>query len=332
VSPPVRLVVVPVTVGPLGEGTTAELLGYMPGGQWLADLADRAPLEETLARVLEGAEPAAMRSLRGWTPAPESVGFRATDDGVDLVFTCALPVTAPLLDPQQERHSRSRGEWVRLLPRFPPRPKSGSTEDWQRGVSEVVLAADPVSLAVLDHWRQRIEETTAAFELLPRYFTTPQVRSVYEAVWGEQQDPGNFHKWLHQPNENGGICIEVPAEKVRRAVDEAASRVWRETDGSDAPVAAALALRGLASAATPGKAADVGTSPIALASLAMLSPTLSAVAGVVGGAIAYQSSRKPGRQPVWYSRAGDTRTVLPSLYSPRPPWLVGGMRPLSIDA
>jgi hypothetical protein len=166
---------------------------------------------------------------------------------------------------------------------------------------------------VLNHWRKAVEETTAAFDLLPRYFTTPQLRSIYDAIWGEPQDAGNFHKWVH--TDNAGTCAPAHVDEIARHLDAAAQQVWQGTPmESEAP---RLSMRQL----TP---ALVGTSPLVLgAGLARLIPVVVAGAAA-GGLVAYQNTRNPGKQPRWYARTGHAREVLRDLYAPRPVWLVPG--------
>jgi 8-oxo-dGTP diphosphatase len=42
--------------------------------------------------------------------------------------------------------------------------------------------------------RSKLEYTDIAATFLPRRFTIADVRGIYEAVWGEQLDPGNFQR------------------------------------------------------------------------------------------------------------------------------------------
>lgn len=67
----------------------------------------------------------------------------------------------------------------------------------------------------------------------------------------------------------------------------------------------------------------VGVSPAIIAAGALGSLAGPVVAGAAAaGLIAFQASRQPGRQPVWYTARNDThlRRTLEHLYMPRPKW------------
>ncbi|GAA4899143.1 8-oxo-dGTP diphosphatase [Stackebrandtia albiflava] len=46
----------------------------------------------------------------------------------------------------------------------------------------------------VEHARRMLEHTTVAAAFCPPEFTISQLRRVYEIVWGETLDPGNFHR------------------------------------------------------------------------------------------------------------------------------------------
>src|SRR3712207_2906653 len=46
----------------------------------------------------------------------------------------------------------------------------------------------------LDRLRSKLEYTTLAFQLLPKVFTLPELKHIYEQILGEQLDRGNFYR------------------------------------------------------------------------------------------------------------------------------------------
>jgi hypothetical protein len=255
------------------------------------------------------AGPTLVGQFPDWEANVERVGFVVNDETVSLLYTCATPVTTPLMGPD-------------LQPSSDPGPAEGWTEllniataDRAGGGLEREVAAQ-----VLDHWRQQLEETTAVFELLPKYFTTPQVRSAYDAVWGAKQDPGNFHKWLHA--ENSGVCALADRARISADMQKAARRVWAKS--ALLKVAPGLSVANLGPRLV-GTSPLLGAGPVAaIGGVAALAGGVALAGAVAGGLIAYQTTRSPGKQPEWYTRCGEQRTVLGVLYAPRPDWLKQG--------
>jgi hypothetical protein len=316
-----------------------QLVGYHPDGAWPSRtlpasgpaINPQAAAEELLDRCgprLTREIPAERRA------ALEPVTFIThPDGGVDLVYTAPVPLTAVLVDdqllPLTDPHPQP--PWLALTPDLPVRPnptaaRPTSLDRWTRSVTKVLADTDPVRYAVLDHWRQLVEETTAASELLPRYFTITQLRAVYDAIWGDPQDPGNFHSWVMRSN--GGMCTPVDPARIRRDLDAAAHPHLTDSSGSNRRTSnghptSRLAISSLtAQLAGPGL---VGTSPLALgravATLGGLGPAIA----LTGGLIAHQAARTPGKKATWYQHARPTRTILKVLYSPRPAWRAPGV-------
>ncbi|HEY1012859.1 MAG TPA: NUDIX domain-containing protein [Herpetosiphonaceae bacterium] len=48
----------------------------------------------------------------------------------------------------------------------------------------------------IDRLRSKLEYTTLAFQLLPREFTLPKLKKIYEAILGENLDKANFYRKL----------------------------------------------------------------------------------------------------------------------------------------
>lgn len=290
----VDLVLVPVAALPL-DGGDVDLVAYRPGGRWISgtlqeDL-DRVATELTLA---EG--PPLLREVDEWCPQVDPITFVEREGSVSLLYSVGVPMTSPLLDATLEAHSPGilSEDWVRI---------ASASAGFRQPLD------DPIISPVLLHWRQMLEETTAAFELLPKYFTTPQARALYEAVWGEQQDAGNFHKWLH--GQDPPVCKPASVSSIGREIEAVGHEKWGST-----PALAGVSLR----AAAPNL---VGISPAVLLGGALGSVVgANAVGAVAGGLVAYQAARRPGKQPEWYTRASDRRENLSDLYAPRPTWTV----------
>lgn len=239
-------------------------------------------------------------------PEPEPAGFLETSNGLQLVFTAALPLTASLVA-QMANEPLQEEDWPLLAPWL------GKDPDVTQARKKLANM-DAVHRLVLNHWRRSFEETTAAFDLLPEHFTTSQVRAVYSSAWGAPQDAGNFHRWLHR--QNNRACVEVPGESVRREVRGA---LQRRIEGS------ALEREGFDVGALVSDRL-IGTAPTALGAsmglaLGSVAP-LAVAAAVAGGLVAYQRRAAPGKPPQWYTRAQKQRHVLAEVYSPRPAWLL----------
>ncbi|MFG2824612.1 NUDIX domain-containing protein [Kitasatospora sp. NPDC048365] len=82
-----------------------------------------------------------------------------------------------------------------------PDPQAGT--DAAAAAWHPVDTLDPGTLAfdhariladALDRARAELENTPLATAFLPADFTVPELRAVYEAVWGEPLHPGNFHR------------------------------------------------------------------------------------------------------------------------------------------
>lgn len=215
-------------------------------------------------------------------------------------------MSAPLIEEASRGDSQAQ-DWPLLAPWF------GQPEPAAADVTRKLDELDDVHRLVLNHWRQAIEETSAAFDLLPEHFTTAQLRAVYSSIWGTPQDAGNFYRWLHRLNR--GVCSEVPAEVVQRDVDQALQDSLEGTplqqEGVDLRLLRTKRL--------------IGISPMVLGPLGGL-PTLVAASAVVAGYVAYQGATAPGKPPQWYTRNEQDRRVLEVLYSPRPAWLTSGLR------
>ena len=301
----INVVVVPVSLMPY-DSTQLRVVTHKPNGQWLQSPVPASHSSAKVAREVLGALPVSEHEVASGLAEPEAAGFVETGNALQLVYTAALPLSAYLLAQTANKPVRDE-DWPLLAPWLGK--EVGVTEARQR-----LTDLDDIHRLVLGHWRRSIEETTAAFDLLPEHFTTSQVRAVYSSVWGAPQDAGNFHRWLHR--QNSRACVEVAGESVQREVKGA---LQRRIEGS------ALQREGLDVGAMVGDRL-IGTAPAALGAsvgvaLASVAPLVVASA-IVGGLVAYQRRAAPGKPPQWYTPAHKGRHALDESYSPRPAWLL----------
>jgi 8-oxo-dGTP diphosphatase len=67
--------------------------------------------------------------------------------------------------------------------------------------------------AALARVREVLDRSTIAFELVPRTFTIPELRAVFDAVTGVTHDPGNFRRKFQQLLETG-MVVEAPGKRI----------------------------------------------------------------------------------------------------------------------
>jgi len=72
----------------------------------------------------------------------------------------------------------------------------------------------------LARMRERLDTSALAFSLVPERFTIPELRTVFSAVKGEPQDPGNFRRKVKRLIEDG---VLEPAPGVRRTASKPAA-------------------------------------------------------------------------------------------------------------
>lgn len=296
-----KVAVVPVSLHPV-EDTQLRVVTYRPGGRWLTRAVPDAPQTREVGReLLEQVLP----------DDPDFRGARLECAGVDfsgevptVVLTAAVRMLPDLADPRG-LEGDTHPDWPLLVP-------------WQAvaGAAEVV---DDTRALLIAHWREQLERTTAAFDFLPRFFTTTQVRAIYSSVWGEAQNDGNFHRWLHPKPTIQRICKRAPRDTVRFEVESRIAESLKSLNDHMPAVmgaAAGMAARRQAAQTFLGKA--VGISPSRMGPLAGAVPAVAAIGAVVGGAVAYQAARSAGKLPDWYERVDAERKPLSVWYVPKP--------------
>ncbi|WP_336630985.1 MULTISPECIES: hypothetical protein [unclassified Microbacterium] len=298
--PTLRVTVVPVALRANDDPTRPALsLSYFSlDSGWLSEAVSEPSDVVGLARqLLSRAVPDELLTEEFdaiYTLRLENAGVEYSSGSPNLLLTATLPIAVTEL--------RSDA-WTELVP-WPANARR----------SEQRAPLDPVRLAIAGYWREQLTKTTAALDLLPKYFPASQVRAVYESLWGGGQAESNFQRWLTTARDTNGaaICEEVIDSSVREEAQAAFARNLTAT-GMTA---------GMTTATAVARAWDpkfVGTSGkvSALAGLAVI-PAAVVAGALVGSLVSWQRSRITGRPPAWYQRTVATRSDLKALYVVRP--------------
>lgn len=74
---------------------------------------------------------------------------------------------------------------------------------------------DEVLATALAYVRRSLDQEgpRLAFDLVPRTFTIPELRSVHEVVLGIEQDPGNFRRRFHRLLDDG-VLEKAPGKRI----------------------------------------------------------------------------------------------------------------------
>ncbi|KGN30527.1 NUDIX hydrolase [Knoellia sinensis KCTC 19936] len=151
--------------------------------------AGRLALPGGFTQEREDIEDAAYRELK------EEAGIGKGDVHLEQLQTFG----APRRDPRSRVVSVA---WLALGADLPdPVAGSDAAAAEFRPVDEVLGSASPLAfdhadiLSVgVERARSKLEYTGAAANYCPPEFTVGELRSVYEAVWGVELDPANFHR------------------------------------------------------------------------------------------------------------------------------------------
>jgi len=306
--PRVEVVLVPVALVP-AEPDQLRLMAFRPSGTFLRDGVKAG--EDVPAAVLRLAErvPSTMGPP---TAAPESVAFLADGADVALVFSVPLPLAgAPAGnggDPE-----RIAADWVLVTP-------------WiGRGNVSRSVGMSVEHELVRNYWRRQFEETSAALEFLPRYFTIAQVRAAYSSLWAEEQHIGAFYRWF------GGDVLPDGRELIKDATDDVVrdevQRVFTaELQASELGPQLARGTTGASALGSAGKSVGMSAAILGATGLGIL-PAAALAAGVAGAVVAFQRRPNRGKKPTWYRRRSTERVLLDDPYAPRPRWPPTGAAP-----
>ncbi|MCK5929049.1 MAG: hypothetical protein KAG80_12715 [Nocardioides sp.] len=204
-----RVALAPVAIRSRQAKQPAEMLGLVTRGAdeaWPSVALERSGIDPPDdRRLLELLPPSGRVLLESLGASPRPVTFIRDGATLTLLYTVAVP--SPLVDaslvgdvttdaplPEGEDASGTgAGVWEGMQWRRLVRPHAYRKEAMALGTRG--LATLPHGEIVVDFWRQRLEERAAFVEFLPRYVTNPQVRDLYSAVWGYEQDPPAFSRW-----------------------------------------------------------------------------------------------------------------------------------------
>jgi hypothetical protein len=327
---PLRVVLVPVAVREQNADGLPVLVGYAPDhGRWLSATARTSP-EQTARDLVATMGDSFARLAERLGSRPRPVAFQDNTDageGVTLLYTLQLPsaLTEGLLDADA---------WHELLS-----PRAGASDAQHLGrdmISDLDHAA-----GVVDYWRQQLEERNCALGFLPRYFTVRQLRDIYSAVWGYEQDPDGFSKWAlgarDESAKRGALAAYVEEVDLRPGDldDDIAQLLSEDPIGlsaatPDERVDGAVLGRLLAKLGKPTTAVGVGAASTAVLSIGAViaAPIVLTAAVAAGSVVAYQASTR-GPRRTWYRRRVDADVdvldrPLERLYQPRPAWLYAG--------
>ncbi|WP_037604371.1 NUDIX hydrolase [Streptacidiphilus rugosus] len=194
--------------------------GFVKAGEEDLDTAAARELAEETGLTGEALERVHLEQLG-------SYGAPGRDPRMHVVSVAYLAFAPDLPDP------RAGGDAARAVWTPVAGPHGGGTGDREPRSAPLAgrgLAFDHAAILAdaLERARAKVEYTPLATAFLASEFTIPELRGVYEEIWGEKLHPGNFHrKVLSVPGfvESTGETAERgnarggPRAKVYRAGD-----------------------------------------------------------------------------------------------------------------
>jgi len=215
-------------------------------------------------------------------------GAQPQDRSVDLVYTATIPT--PLAEEELDITAGSAYAWRTII-----------TSRRKRNDQQAPRNRSGTEALVLDYWRQAFEETDMALDFLPRHLSLLQLRSLYDAVWGYEQDASGFKRWaIDRKGAFQNLLTEVPDPLSLETS-------FFESLGSRLP---------------PEQAAQAGA--ITAGGLDTAPPsTLGLPIAIAAAMIVNKLYRRRGPDPTCMKKSDDWDfgpTWIESLYPPRPNW------------
>jgi hypothetical protein len=281
--------------GPPALMTLVDDAGEVPTAR-----VSRSDVMDTASRLVESIweqlgttalEEAATRATRVWEDLrPRDLSLAgAHQDGGALSLVCTALVVSPLAEVDLDIAGGSTFGW-RVLSESAGRRTRGARPVLHSGAEAIVL----------DHWRQALEETDVALDFLPGFVNLLQLRGLYDAVWGYDQDASGFKRWaVDRPGAFRDLLAEAPSDDLDAAFYQALAHVLP-------PESAAMA-------------GALTSTPTGRGSLQRLGP----VVGLAAATTVNRLYPRPGPEPAWFTRSDRWRagpSWIENLYPPRPSW------------
>jgi len=322
VSVETSVVLIPVAVSRVPGSDVPYLMGLRSANHavWASAAMRADPRQvatDLLSGILEDADLEGLAELLDINSSSlQPVEFVDRAKKLVLIYTLALPTGWTELAALSDR-------WVRLC-------ETKRTRDAALQLGRMQIADEasaPYAEHILDHWRQLLEETPAVLSFLAPYFTLPQARDVYSAVWGYEQDATHWGTWANKGGNLADVYEAINTAEVsegfRGLLEEPQ---WQELSGMTAATSAPL-IEG------PQENRWTGISRVALGTVAA-SLIPGAALGALTSGVAHQVVKPRGKPPQWhkarltradlYDLSGMPRQRLESVYSPRPTWQSAG--------
>jgi hypothetical protein len=255
------------------------------------DATARALLDgvvDELARTgLATARAAAREELRGLVKRVVALaGAAPSAEATTLIYTAALPL--PLAEPGLDISVDSPFEWRTI------------SESRRRNDTRTTQVRSGPDAIVLDYWRQAFEETDTALDFLPRHLSMLQLRGLYDAIWGYDQDPSGFKRWAI---DRKGAFRDL----LQRANDHDIEADFYKVLADQVPGETA-ALAGATAAEFNGEPLD---------------REIGLAIGLAAAMTANRLYSRRGPEPAWFRKTDRWRhgpTWIENVYPPRPAW------------
>jgi hypothetical protein len=215
-------------------------------------------------------------------------GAQPSSRSVVLVYTAVIPT--PLAEAELDITAGSPYAW-----------RTMNTSRGRRDDRRTPKRRSGEDALVLEYWRQAFEETDVALDFLPEFLSLPQLRSLYDAVWGYDQDPSGFKRWAI---DRKGAFQNLLDEVTEPAILDTAfyESLGRRLPAEQAAKAGAISAGGLTAAPTPALALPIGLS---------------------AAVVVNKLYRRRGPDPTWLTKSEEWQqgpTWIDNLYPPRPNW------------